>query len=326
MGADGMLNPYMIRELAESSKCIPRWSTATWLIGTRSTSGSTNLRAVFVQYAGVARRVALNGPGAEACGPTVDRAMRTLLSAGLGQDEVALVCRLLVCQAYLLISFQDDQRKASAVKARISDSLGAPPDPNVLAWRRCKRKYRPGARTQKNPVQLRRVLRPCCRRAARRREETARRGRGPRTNVAAANVAPEWIFSVPDCDLGAPTHVSLTNRCARGRPARPGAKREVAEPVVGQARRRLPHRLPLLQPHLGSLHPTRPHQPGTQPIRLRGGQSSSKRRPDRCELVDDGSVCFAAVSPRALSEARSRLLSLAELWDLVPQVEVSPES
>ncbi|AIJ25506.1 hypothetical protein AMETH_5414 [Amycolatopsis methanolica 239] len=92
----------------------------------------TNLRLVFMRYPGVARRVALNGPSVEAGGPTVDRAMRTLLRAGFEQDEAAMVCRLLVSQACLFISLEDDQRKASEVKAQISGGWGEPPvDPDL---------------------------------------------------------------------------------------------------------------------------------------------------------------------------------------------------
>ncbi|OXM71028.1 MULTISPECIES: TetR/AcrR family transcriptional regulator [Amycolatopsis] len=92
----------------------------------------TNLRVVFMRYPGVARRVALNGPSVKAGGPTVDRAMRTLLRAGFEQDEAAMVCRLLVSQACLFISLEDDQRKADEAKAQISGGWGAPPpDPNL---------------------------------------------------------------------------------------------------------------------------------------------------------------------------------------------------
>ncbi|MEV5302937.1 TetR/AcrR family transcriptional regulator [Amycolatopsis methanolica] len=92
----------------------------------------TNLRAVFVHYPGVARRIALIGPGAKTGSPTVDRAMRTLLRAGLEQDEAAMVCRVLIIQACLFISLEDDRRKASAAKAQISDGWGSPPpDPNL---------------------------------------------------------------------------------------------------------------------------------------------------------------------------------------------------
>ena len=92
----------------------------------------TNLRLVFMRYPGVARRVALNGPSVEAGGPTVDRAMRTLLKVGFEHDEAAMVCRLLVSQACLFISLEDDQRKANEVKAQISGGWGAPsPDPNL---------------------------------------------------------------------------------------------------------------------------------------------------------------------------------------------------
>ncbi|MGI6870675.1 TetR/AcrR family transcriptional regulator [Amycolatopsis sp. 3B14] len=96
----------------------------------------TNLRLVFMRYPGVARRVALNGPSVEAGGPTVDRAMRTLLGAGFEQDEATMVCRLLVSQACLFISLEDDQRKASEVKAQISGGWGEPtadPDLSGLA-------------------------------------------------------------------------------------------------------------------------------------------------------------------------------------------------
>ncbi|MEU0513974.1 MULTISPECIES: TetR/AcrR family transcriptional regulator [Amycolatopsis] len=92
----------------------------------------TNLRLVFMRYPGVARRVALNGPSVEAGGPTVDRAMRTLLGAGFEQDEAAMVCRLLVSQACLFISLEDDQRKAGEVKAQISSGWGEPTaDPDL---------------------------------------------------------------------------------------------------------------------------------------------------------------------------------------------------
>jgi len=87
----------------------------------------TNLRTVFMQYPGVARRVALNGPSVQAGGPTVDRAMRTLLEAGFDQDEAAMVCRLLVSQACLFISLEDDQRRAREAKDKISAGWGAPP-------------------------------------------------------------------------------------------------------------------------------------------------------------------------------------------------------
>ena len=92
----------------------------------------TNLRVVFMRYPGVARRVALNGPSVKAGGPTVDRAMRTLLSAGFDQDEAAMVCRVLVSQACMFISLEDDQRKAAEVKAQISGGWGTPaPDPEL---------------------------------------------------------------------------------------------------------------------------------------------------------------------------------------------------
>ncbi len=83
----------------------------------------TNLRDVFLQYPGVARRVALNGPGTEAGGPTLNVAMRTLLGAGFEQDEAALVCRLLIIQACLVISMEDDQRMASK---SVPDQLRTP--------------------------------------------------------------------------------------------------------------------------------------------------------------------------------------------------------
>ncbi|MEU0513387.1 TetR family transcriptional regulator [Amycolatopsis sp. NPDC006125] len=94
----------------------------------------TNLRAVFVQYPGVARRVALSGPSTETGGPTVDAAMRSLLGAGFEQDEAALVCRLLISQACLFVSLEDDQRHASAVRAQIAGGWGAlTSDPNLDA-------------------------------------------------------------------------------------------------------------------------------------------------------------------------------------------------
>ncbi|MEV5300256.1 TetR/AcrR family transcriptional regulator [Amycolatopsis methanolica] len=98
----------------------------------------TNLRLVFTRYPGVARRVALNGPSTEAGGPTVDRAMRTLLHAGFEQDEAAMVCRLLVSQACLFISLEDDQRQANRAKGQIKISGGwgepiADPDLTGLA-------------------------------------------------------------------------------------------------------------------------------------------------------------------------------------------------
>ncbi|MDQ0379611.1 TetR/AcrR family transcriptional regulator [Amycolatopsis thermophila] len=92
----------------------------------------TNLRLVFMQYPGVARRVALNGPSVQAGGATVDRAMRTLLGAGFEQEEATMVCRLLVSQACLFISLEDDQRKAAEVKDQIKGGWGAPPpDPDL---------------------------------------------------------------------------------------------------------------------------------------------------------------------------------------------------
>jgi AcrR family transcriptional regulator len=92
----------------------------------------TNLRDVFTQYPGVARRVALDGPSVQAGGPTVDRAMGTLLNIGFERDEAATVCRLLVSQACLLISLEDDQRKAAEIKARITGGWGARPlDPEL---------------------------------------------------------------------------------------------------------------------------------------------------------------------------------------------------
>ncbi|NIH79004.1 TetR/AcrR family transcriptional regulator [Amycolatopsis viridis] len=86
-----------------------------------------NLRSVFMRYPGVARRVALLGPSVKAAAPTVDRAMRTLLRAGFEHDEASMVCRLLVSQACLFISLEDDQRKAAEVRTQISDVWGAPP-------------------------------------------------------------------------------------------------------------------------------------------------------------------------------------------------------
>ncbi|WP_084022854.1 TetR/AcrR family transcriptional regulator [Amycolatopsis thermoflava] len=94
----------------------------------------TNLRLVFTHYPGVARRVALNGPSTDAGGPTVDVAMRTLLGAGFEQDEAALVCRLLIIQACLFISLEDDQRARSAVRLQITDGWGSSAsDPNFDA-------------------------------------------------------------------------------------------------------------------------------------------------------------------------------------------------
>ncbi|WP_020421165.1 TetR/AcrR family transcriptional regulator [Amycolatopsis sp. ATCC 39116] len=96
----------------------------------------TNLRVVFTRYPGVARRVALNGPSIETGGPTVDCAMRTLLRAGFEQDEAAMVCRLLVSQACLFISLEDDQRTANKAKTQISSGWGEPtadPDLSGLA-------------------------------------------------------------------------------------------------------------------------------------------------------------------------------------------------
>ncbi|NIH87618.1 TetR/AcrR family transcriptional regulator [Amycolatopsis granulosa] len=92
----------------------------------------TNLRGVFMRYPGVARRVALLGPSVKAAAPTVDRAMRTLMRAGFDADEAAMVCRMLVSQACLFISLEDDQRKTSEVKAQISKVWGTPPaDPDL---------------------------------------------------------------------------------------------------------------------------------------------------------------------------------------------------
>jgi AcrR family transcriptional regulator len=84
----------------------------------------SNLREVFIQYPGTARRVALNGPSPESGGPTIDRAMRTLLRVGFEQDEAAMACRVLIIQGCLFISHEDDRRHTSGVTDDLSGTRG----------------------------------------------------------------------------------------------------------------------------------------------------------------------------------------------------------
>ncbi|NIH82179.1 TetR/AcrR family transcriptional regulator [Amycolatopsis viridis] len=82
----------------------------------------TNLRAVFVQFPGTARHVATHGPSRAFADSIVDCAMRTLLAAGFERDEAAMVCRILVSQACLFTTLQDDQRRASKATDHRADA------------------------------------------------------------------------------------------------------------------------------------------------------------------------------------------------------------
>ncbi|NIH85184.1 TetR/AcrR family transcriptional regulator [Amycolatopsis granulosa] len=84
----------------------------------------TNMREVFIQFPGSARRIAINGPSRGPDDLMVDRAMRTLWDAGFERDEAAVVCRILVIQACLFISLEDDRRCTGKTKDHVSDAEG----------------------------------------------------------------------------------------------------------------------------------------------------------------------------------------------------------
>ncbi|CRK59506.1 Transcriptional regulator, TetR family [Alloactinosynnema sp. L-07] len=80
----------------------------------------TGLRPVLRGAPGVARRLALHGPGVPSALPIIEAGVRVLRAAGFG-DESVVVYELLLNQACLFVAFEDDRDLSPGIRERSAE-------------------------------------------------------------------------------------------------------------------------------------------------------------------------------------------------------------